>query len=167
MPSILSKSQYSADAHLTRRQRTLIKALAAEFLPNSLSHYPSTEYITVVNEDSADPELVTVSEFHNQAASDAATDQSDQSDLSVGVFSVTIGPDATHSLTPAQVAELEALKAEFPDVISSSPEDVGCVPPELGITHKIPTGDAPPQVQKPYKIASYTEEQWLKEARIR
>jgi hypothetical protein len=47
-------------------------------------------------------------------------------------------------------------------VIDESADDIGTVPDRHGITHTIKTGDAPPQVQKPYKIASCAEEAWLK-----
>jgi hypothetical protein len=158
MPAVFSKPQ-PAHIYLTRHQRQqLIAALTASQLPNTLSHFPSTEYVEVINEEEADPSLVLVSKFIEYATGVAPPDAPPGSDFIVNVFTVAPGPDLADQLSADQRAELDALKAEFGDVISESSDDIGCVPPDLGITHSIPTAEAPPQVQKPYKIASYTEE---------
>ncbi len=149
MPSVLSRPQRGPSVQLTRRQRQLVAALAAEHLPNAISHFPSTEYVMLSEAEEDDPSLISVSQFISEATGGTPHEPPPDSQYTVNVFSVAVGPERVQQLDPDQLAELEALKSEFSDVISSSSDEVGCVPAELGIVHKIPTGDAPAQVQKP------------------
>ena len=151
-----------------------------ELLPNSISHWPSCEELTVVNGDAADdPLLVPIAAMltprqraspHTQwqpaapapgpaalIAAAAATLHT----VAVNVHGVRLASSGS-CITAAEQAQLDALVAEFSDIVSPSSDVIGCVPDHMGIYHKILTGDAPPVMQKPYSIASHHEEQWLR-----
>jgi hypothetical protein len=119
MPSVLSRPQRGPGVQLTRRQRQLVAALAAEHLPNAISHFPSTEYVISEAEED-DPSLVSVSQFISEATGGTPHEPPPDSQYTVNVFSVAVGPKRVQQLDPDQLAELEALKSEFSDVISSS-----------------------------------------------
>jgi hypothetical protein len=49
----------------------------------------------------------------------------------------------------------------YVDILSVDGSSFGCVAPEKGFYHRIPTGDARPVTQCPYKL-SYAQAVWLK-----
>jgi transposase InsO family protein len=76
------------------------------------------------------------------------------------LHALRLSRDAYGHLTDAQFAQLQDLLFEFADIFAVSDVSLGCVPPDKGIYHKIPTGDAAPVTQRPYKL-SHHESCWL------
>lgn len=162
--AVLSKPSHAGGPHLGKKQLAKLASAAASWVPNIISHFPSTEFVTIIDADRADdPNLVPVTQFIASETQAPAPEPPAGCVYAVNVLGISVGPDVTSALTQAQQAELAALRAEFADVISESADDIGTVPDRHGVRHTIDTGGAPPQVQKPYKIASYSEEQWLRE----
>ena len=173
MPVVHSKfDRTPVEPALSRNQQRQLAAASvvapppSDWLPNSVAHFPASDYILIVDDDDSDA-VIPFEECTMQQlgiASDAmpAMPPVREGGLSVNAFSVgVVARDAT--LTPEQQAQIDSLKSEFSDILSSSAGDIGVIPDELNITHRIVTGDAAPVAQRPYKIASYSEEAWLKE----
>lgn len=63
-------------------------------------------------------------------------------------------------LSDSQFGCLQALLFEFVDIFSVDGASFGCVNPDKQFYHRIPTGDAQPVTQRPYKL-SYAQAVWL------
>jgi hypothetical protein len=121
MPSVLSRPLREPSVHLTRRLRQQIAALTAEHMPNAMSHFSSTEYVLIVDTEEDDPSLITVSQFIADSTGQPPQEPPPDSQYTVNVFNnVSVGPGQEHQLRPDQLADLEALKSEFSDVIYNS-----------------------------------------------
>jgi hypothetical protein len=144
-------------------------------LPNSISHWPSCEELSVVDGDAADdlllvplPDLAGPGQVpaaglltSQQPAAVALAATALVHTVPVNVHGVRLASAGSY-ITAAEQAQLDALVAEFTDIVSPSSEVIGCVPDYMGVYHRIVTGDATPVMQKPYSIASHHEEQWLR-----
>lgn len=69
--------------------------------------------------------------------------------------------DAYKHLTDQQFNQLQALLYLYSDIFAIDDTVLGCVPEHMGVFHFIPTKQADPVTQKPYKL-SHHESCWLK-----